>query len=48
MLQNARATAFTVSELLRENVQGGIPPPQITVKDVTADDVICKARRAYI
>ena len=30
MLQNARATAFTVSELLRENQQGKggeLPPP---------------------
>ena len=31
MLQNARVTAFTVSELLRENQQGGggelSPPP---------------------
>ena len=33
MLQNARVTTFTVSELLRENQQGGgiklpSPPPQ--------------------
>ena len=29
MLQNVRVTAFTISELLRENQQGGgkIPPP---------------------
>ena len=31
MLQNARVTAFTVSELLKENQQGGgsvkLPPP---------------------
>ena len=27
MLQNARVTAFTVSELLRENQQGLTPPP---------------------
>ena len=29
MLQNSRVAAFTVSELLRENQQGGkiIPPP---------------------
>ena len=33
MLQNARIRAFTVSELLRENHQGGkIPPIQIRVK----------------
>ena len=32
MLQNTRGTAFTVSELLRENQQGGkiIPPPSLT------------------
>ena len=42
MLQNARSTAFAVSEVILT------PPTQITVKDVTADDVICKARRAYI
>ena len=36
MLQNARVTAFTVSELLRENQQGGLklPPTQIRVKEV--------------
>ena len=39
MLQNARVTAFTVSELLKENQQGGgsvkLPPPllQIRVKN---------------
>ena len=40
MLQNARVTAFTVTELLRENQQGGgggkitLPPPtQIRVKE---------------
>ena len=29
MLQNARVTVFTISELLRENQQGGLklPPP---------------------
>ena len=27
MLQNARVTAFTVSELLRENKQGGVTAP---------------------
>ena len=27
MLQNARVTAFTVSELLRENKQGGVAAP---------------------
>ena len=34
MLQNARVTAFTVSELLRENQQRGkiIPTTQIKVK----------------
>ena len=39
MLQNARVAAFTVSELFRENQQGGggegkikLPPPQIRVK----------------
>ena len=33
MLQNARVTAFTVSELLRENQQGGITPhTQVRVK----------------
>ena len=33
MLQNARITAFTVSELLRENQQGGkITPAQVRVK----------------
>ena len=26
MLQNFRVTAFTVSESLRENQQGGVPP----------------------
>ena len=31
MLQNARVTAFTVSELLRKNQQAGkiIPPPRL-------------------
>ena len=30
MLQNAKVAVFTVSELLRENQQGGkIPPPNI-------------------
>ena len=43
MLQNARSTVFAVSEVILTP-----PPTQITVKDVTADDVICKARRAYI
>ena len=37
MLQNTRVTAFTVSELLRENQQGGVklppPPTQNRVKD---------------
>ena len=28
MLQNARITAFTVSELLREDKQGEITPPR--------------------
>ena len=36
MLQNARVTAFTVSELLREDQQGGVklspPPPQLNLK----------------
>ena len=41
MLQNASVTAFTISELLRENQQGGergvgggvkLPPTQIRVK----------------
>ena len=36
MLQNARVTAFTVSELLRKNQQGGrggeLPPIQIRFK----------------
>ena len=35
MLQNVRTTAFTFSELLRENQQGGeskITPTQIRVK----------------
>ena len=32
MLQNFRVTAFTVSELLRENQQGYPPPTQIAVK----------------
>ena len=33
MLHNARVAAFTVSELLRENTQGGkITPTQIRVK----------------
>ena len=31
MLQNARVTAVTVSELLRENQQGGKITPQITL-----------------
>ena len=30
MLQNARVTAFTVSELLRENQQGEITPTPYT------------------
>ena len=37
MLQNAKVIAFTVSELLRENQQGGkiIPPPtQIRVNRI--------------
>ena len=35
MIQNARVTIFTVSELLRENQQRGkIPPQHITVKKV--------------
>ena len=39
MLQNARVTAFTVSELLRENQEGWggglptFPPKQIKVKE---------------
>ena len=34
MLQNAKVTAFTVSELLKENQQGGInyPPPRLGLK----------------
>ena len=34
MLQNARVTAFTVSELLRENQHGGkiTPPPRLGLK----------------
>ena len=35
MLQNVRVTAFTVSELLRENQQGGgikLPPPPHTTR----------------
>ena len=39
MLQNARVTTFTVSELLTENQQGGgggvkVPPTQIRVKQL--------------
>ena len=30
MLQNARVTAFTISELLRENQQGGKITPRTT------------------
>ena len=38
MLQNARVTAFTVSELLRENQQGVVvkitpPPPTFQIRD---------------
>ena len=40
ILQNGRVTAFTVSELLRENQQGGkitpLPPTQIGVKGYLA------------
>ena len=32
MLQNARPTAFTVSELLREKQQGGNLPPLTQIK----------------
>ena len=36
MLQNARVTAFTISELLGENQKGGgSPPTQIRVKTIT-------------
>ena len=44
MLQNAKVTAFTVFELLRENQQGeGVklpPPTQIRVKQIKFDNVI--------
>ena len=36
ILQNARVTAFSVSELLRENKQGGgktTPPPRLGLND---------------
>ena len=33
MLQNAKVTAFTVSELLGQNPQGGLPSTQIGVKN---------------
>ena len=43
MLQNTKVTAFTVSELLRENQQGdkiiSSPPPQIRVKEVFSDNI---------
>ena len=42
MLQNARVTAFNVSELSGENQQGMggkiIPPTQILVKDLTTNN----------
>ena len=36
MLQNARVTAFTVSELLRENQHGGLnyPPPRFGLRSI--------------
>ena len=49
MLQNARVTAFTISELLREKKQGGVklrpPPPththiQIRVNSVSVFDLM--------
>ena len=36
ILQNARVTAFTISDLLRENQQGGeitVPPPKLGLRD---------------
>ena len=46
MLQNARLTTFTVSELLKENQQSGLklPPPfdnQIMVKVKVAQMFLC-------
>ena len=35
-MQNARVTAFTISELLRENQQGDeitVPPPKLGLRD---------------
>ena len=40
MLQNSRVAAFTISELLRENQQGGggkiapYPPPRLGLKEI--------------
>ena len=34
MLQHARVSAFTVSELLRENQQGGLPPPRLGLRNL--------------
>ena len=42
MLQNPRITTFTVSELLRENQQGGgdkINPPPTTTTQIRANDI---------
>ena len=44
MLQNPRITTFTVSELLRENQQGGgdkinLPPPPPTPTQIRANDI---------
>ena len=35
MLENARVTAFTLSELLRENQQGGVKLPTTTTTTIT-------------
>ena len=42
MLQNARVSAFTVSELLREDQQWGIKlsPTQIRIKELSVDNCL--------
>ena len=55
MLQNARVTAFIISELLRENQQGGrgvkLPPPRLELKSsyfLTVYVVFCVHKQNFI
>ena len=48
MLQNLRVTAFTVSELLRENKQGGkITPPPIQLTQIRVKSFILSRKQPF-